>query len=77
MKGPFLSWHIGPAIHFGLLLKKNTPNSYLTLCKHRLYSSIKHLMTVAYDLLNRDLYGRITEAHLLRRQTKDKFVMTQ
>ena len=46
--------------------------------KGRLDSSIKHLMSVAYDLLNRDLYGRILIAHLDRRSAadaKDKFVM--
>lgn len=42
----------------------------------RLVSSIRHLTTVAYDLLNKDLFGEVVKAHLIRRQAgKDKFVM--
>jgi len=42
----------------------------------RLDSSIRHLMTVAYDLLNRDIFGRVVTAHLLRRRNgKHKFVI--
>lgn len=42
----------------------------------RLVSSIRHLTTVAYDLLDRDVFAEVVKAHLIRRQAdKDKFVM--
>ena len=42
----------------------------------RLVSSIRHLTTVAYDLLGRDAFGEVVKAHLIRRQAgQDKFVM--
>ena len=37
-----------------------------------LHNTIKHLLCVAYDLLDRDQFGTIVKAHLERRQKGDQ-----
>ena len=39
---------------------------------NRLNSSVKHLLTVAYDLLQRNVFGQTAAAHLLRRNKDEK-----
>jgi len=43
-------------------------NAFLYGPNPKLDSSVKHLMGVAYELLNRDIYQQIMEAHLIRRK---------
>ena len=44
-------------------------------CSKSLDSTVKHLLSVAYDLLGRDFYSKIASAHLRRRDSKmDMFI---
>ena len=42
-----------------------------------LNSTIRHLLTVAYDLLKREVFGKIANAHLNRRQESVAFFKAQ
>ena len=44
-------------------------------CSRPLDSTVKHLLSVAYELLGRDFYGKIASAHLRRRDSgADMFI---
>ena len=40
-------------------------------------STARHLLTVAYSLLNRDAFGKIADAHLNRRKETQPFFQAE
>ena len=43
----------------------------LMYCEPALDSTVKHLLSVAYELLDRNVYSKIISAHLLRRSVNE------